>query len=100
MSQAEACGTRVDASVDIDLDGVRRHLQWPRDKTLVDAMLDAGIDPPRSCREGHCGSCVATVISGRVEMQSCDILEAEDLAEGLILGCQARPVTDDLHIEY
>lgn len=63
-------------------------------------MLDAGIDAPHSCREGHCGSCVATVISGRVEMQSCDILQAEDLAEGLILGCQARPVTDDLHIEY
>ena len=100
MSQAEACGTRVDASVDIDLDGVRHHLQWPRDRTLVDAMLDAGIDPPHSCREGHCGSCVATVISGRVETQSCDILEAEDLAEGLILGCQARPVTDNLHIEY
>jgi ferredoxin len=100
MSQAEACGTRVDASADIDLDGVRHRLRWPRDKTLVDAMLDAGIDPPHSCREGHCGSCVATVISGRVEMGSCDILAAEDLAEGLILGCQARPVTDDLHIEY
>ena len=100
MSQAEACGTRVDASVDIDLDGVRHHLRWPRDKTLVDVMLDAGIDPPHSCREGHCGSCVATVISGRVEMRSCDILEPADLAEGLILGCQARPATDDVHIEY
>jgi len=100
MSRTEAFGTRVDANADIDLDGVRHHLRWPRDKTLVDAMLEAGIDPPHSCREGHCGSCVATVISGRVKMQSCDILEAEDLAEGLILGCQARPVTDDLHIEY
>ena len=100
MSQAEACGTRVDASADIDLDGVRHRLRWARDKTLVDAMLDAGIDPPHSCREGHCGSCVATVIAGRVEMQSCDILEAEDLAEGFILGCQARPVTDDLHIRF
>jgi ferredoxin len=100
MSQTEACGTRVHASADIDLYGVRHRLRWPRDKTLVDAMLDAGIDPPHSCREGHCGSCVATVISGRVEMGSCDILEAEDLAEGLILGCQARPVTDELHIEY
>ena len=100
MSQAKACGTRVDATADIDLDGVRHRLRWPRDKTLVDAMLDAGIDPPHSCREGHCGSCVATVISGRVEMQSCQILTADDLAEGLILGCQARPVTDNLHIEY
>jgi ferredoxin len=86
--------------VDVDLDGVRHRLQWPRGMTLVDVMLDAGIDPPHSCREGHCGSCVATVVSGEVEMDSCAILEPEDLAEGLILGCQARPVTDAIHIEY
>jgi 3-ketosteroid 9alpha-monooxygenase subunit B len=43
---------------------------------------------------------VATVVSGEVDMDSCDILEPADLAEGLILGCQARPVSDDVHIEY
>ncbi|MEO3756893.1 2Fe-2S iron-sulfur cluster binding domain-containing protein [Mycobacterium sp. B14F4] len=100
MSHAEACGTRVDASVEIDLDGTRHRLRWPRDMTLVDAMLDAGIDAPHSCREGHCGSCVATVMSGEVDMANCQILEPADLAEGLILGCQARPISDDLHIEY
>nr|CRL66731.1 ferredoxin [Mycolicibacterium komanii] len=100
MSQTDTCGTRVDATVCVDLDGTRHHLRWPRDKTLVDAMLDAGIDPPHSCREGHCGSCVATVVSGEVDMATCEILEPDDLAEGLILGCQARPVSDDLHVEY
>jgi ferredoxin len=30
----------------------------------------------------------------------CDIREAGDLAVGLILGCQARPVSDDVHIAY
>jgi 3-ketosteroid 9alpha-monooxygenase subunit B len=63
-------------------------------------MLDAGIAVPHSCREGHCGSCVATVVSGQVEMAECDILEPADLDDGLILGCQARPVSDDLHIEF
>jgi 3-ketosteroid 9alpha-monooxygenase subunit B len=100
MSQAEACGTRLHASVEIDLDGTRHRLRWPRDKTLVDVMVDAGIDAPHSCREGHCGSCVATVVSGQVIMVACDILDPSDLAEGLILGCQARPLSDDLHIEY
>lgn len=108
MSHAEACGTPVgtgvsadvDANVAVDLDGTRHHLRWPRDKTLVDVMLDAGIDAPHSCREGHCGSCVATVVSGQVDMDACDILEPADLAEGLILGCQARPVSDEVQIEY
>lgn len=92
--------THVDATVCVELDGIQHRLRWPRDKSLVEVMLDAGIDAPHSCREGHCGSCVATVVSGEVDMATCDILEPADLAEGLILGCQARPRTDDLHIEY
>jgi 3-ketosteroid 9alpha-monooxygenase subunit B len=88
------------ATVRIDLDGASHHLRWPRHATLVDTMISAGIEAPHSCREGHCGSCVATAVSGEVHMASCDILEPDDLAEGLILGCQARPVSDDLHIEF
>jgi 3-ketosteroid 9alpha-monooxygenase subunit B len=100
MAHVESCDTRVDAKVEVDLDGIRHSLRWPRDKSLVDTMLDAGIEVPHSCREGHCGSCVATVVSGDVDMDTCDILEPGDLADGLILGCQARPVSDDVHIEY
>ena len=100
MSEVEHLDSAADALVTVDLDGTQHRLSWPRDKALVDIMLDAGIDVPHSCREGHCGSCLATVISGRVEMAQCDILEADDLADGLILGCQARPVSHDVHIEY
>jgi ferredoxin len=88
------------SELDVDLDGSSHRLGWPRDQTLVDAMLAAGLEAPHSCREGHCGSCVATVLSGRVEMASCDLLTPEDLRDGLILGCQARPVSDDVHIEF
>ncbi|OYN74939.1 ferredoxin--NADP reductase [Mycolicibacterium sphagni] len=88
------------ATVQLYLDGTCHRLRWPRRATLVDTMLAAGIDVPYSCKEGRCGSCAATVLRGEVEMASCDILEPEDLADGLILGCQARPVSDDLHIEF
>lgn len=88
------------ATVEVDVDGARHRLPWPRDQSLVDTMLDAGIDVPHSCREGHCGSCVATLTSGEVYMGSCDILEPHDRADGLILGCQARPVTPEVHVEF
>jgi 3-ketosteroid 9alpha-monooxygenase subunit B len=88
------------ATADVDLDGSRHRLRWPRQSTLVDVMIDAGIDVPHSCREGHCGSCVCTVISGEVDMASTEILEPEDRQAGLILGCQARPISDDVHIEF
>jgi 3-ketosteroid 9alpha-monooxygenase subunit B len=33
-------------------------------------------------------------------MQVNDVLEPDDLAEGLILACQARPVSDTIEISY
>ncbi|KAA0084610.1 3-ketosteroid-9-alpha-hydroxylase [Mycolicibacterium sp. P9-64] len=84
----------------VDLDGHQHSLRWPRKTTLVDAMISAGIDVPYSCREGQCGSCAATVRSGEVDMPASDILEPEDLESGLILGCQATPTSDDVHIEF
>jgi ferredoxin len=88
------------AHVEVDLDGHRHRLCWPRSQALIDLLLDAGIDAPHSCREGHCGSCVATVLAGEVDMASCDILDPEDLREGLILACQARPLSAEVHIEF
>jgi 3-ketosteroid 9alpha-monooxygenase subunit B len=29
-----------------------------------------------------------------------DVLEAEDLDEGWVLGCQAHPVTDQVEVTY
>ena len=63
-------------------------------------LLDAGIDVPHSCREGHCGSCVATVVQGEVDMVACDILGPDDLRDGLILACQARPRSVEVRIEF
>lgn len=88
------------AEVEIELDGRLYRLSWRPDQTLVDVMLEAGIDAPHSCREGHCGSCVTTVVEGEVDMAACEILAPEDLRDGLILGCQARPASDWLRIEY
>jgi ferredoxin len=88
------------AHVEVDLDGHVHRLEWPPGQNLVEMLLDAGVDVPHSCREGHCGSCVATLIEGEVDMASCDILEPADLRDGLILSCQARPVSSRLRIEF
>ncbi|WAC89195.1 2Fe-2S iron-sulfur cluster-binding protein [Mycobacterium sp. Aquia_213] len=88
------------AHLELELDGRRHRLRWPRGQILIDLLLDAGIDAPHSCREGRCGSCVATVVAGEVEMAACEVLGPEDVREGLILACQARPVSAAVHIEF
>jgi 3-ketosteroid 9alpha-monooxygenase subunit B len=88
------------ATADVELDGRRHRLRWPRNRTLVDVMITAGVDVPYSCREGHCGSCACTLVTGDVEMAASDVLEPEDRAAGLILACQARPITDEVTIQF
>lgn len=93
-------GADDDAELEVELDGSRHHLRWPRRATLVDVMLTAGLDVPYSCREGQCGSCAATLVSGQVDMPDTEILEPEDIEAGTILGCQARPASDEVRIEF
>jgi 3-ketosteroid 9alpha-monooxygenase subunit B len=88
------------ASAVVHLDGQTHTVSWPRDKKLLDVLLDEGIEAPYSCREGHCGACATTLVSGEVDMEINDVLESDDLDEGLILACQARPTTDSVEVTY
>ena len=88
------------AEVEVQLDGQRHVLRWPRTQTLVDAMIGQGIDVPYSCREGQCGSCACTLLAGEVDRGNATILEQQDIDAGVILGCQARPVSDKTKIEF
>ena len=88
------------ATVKVTLDGETHEMSWPRKQTLVDIMLAKGLDEPYSCQEGECGSCACTVLEGKVDMENSEILDPEDIAAGYILGCQAKPVSDHLEIEF
>jgi 3-ketosteroid 9alpha-monooxygenase subunit B len=84
----------------VTLDGERHEVRWPRNAKLLDVLLDKGLDAPFSCREGHCGACAVLKKSGEVEMEVNDVLEQQDLDEGLILGCQAHPRSDSVEVTY
>lgn len=88
------------ATVEVELDGETHTLSWPRKQTLVDIMLAKGLDVPYSCQEGECGSCACTLVEGKVDMENSEILDPADVENGYILGCQARPTTDRLKIEF
>ncbi len=97
VTEEEAAGA---ATVEVELDGETHTLTWPRTRTLIDVMLAAGLDAPYSCLEGDCGSCACTMTEGTVEMEHVGALDPDDIADGYILGCQARPTADNLKIEF
>jgi 3-ketosteroid 9alpha-monooxygenase subunit B len=96
----EATGDEPPASAVVELDGQTHTVSWPRNAKLLDVLLDAGLDAPFSCREGHCGACATTLRSGKVNMEVNDVLEQQDLDDGLILACQSHPETDSVEVTY
>jgi len=90
----------VPATVEVELDGATHSVPWPRGRVLLDVLLAAGLAAPYSCREGACSACACVVLDGEVTLDHNDVLDAADLAEGLVLACQARPVTDKVRVSY
>lgn len=86
--------------VEVQINGELSTLTWPAEHKLLDVLLGAGIDAPFSCREGSCSACTCIVVEGSVTLDRNEVLEPEDLEDGYILACQARPVSDRLKITY
>ncbi|WP_040166094.1 ferredoxin--NADP reductase [Microbacterium gorillae] len=84
----------------VHLDGQTHDIDWPPESTLVDVLLSRGVRVPYSCREGDCGSCISKLTQGRVEMACTDALEEEDIEDGYILACQARPLGGPLRVDF
>ncbi|MFD0732652.1 ferredoxin--NADP reductase [Planotetraspora mira] len=88
------------STVEVELDGETRTLAWPAGNKLLDVLLDAGMDAPFSCREGSCSACACVLLEGEVTLERNTVLDRQDLADGLILSCQAIPVSERLKVTY
>ena len=65
-------------------------------ETILQAALDQGISFPHNCRVGSCATCKCRLVSGRVKELSDSgyVLSGEEIKSGMILACQALPVSD------
>lgn len=76
------------------LDGKGHQVEVKPDQTILDAILDAGIDAPYSCEGGFCTSCKAKLLEGEATMSNNETLYEDEVKEGYILSCVATPTTD------
>ena len=86
--------------VKIILDGREHNINVNDDETVLDAAIEADLDPPHACRVAACCSCKAKVMQGKVEMDDDEPLTEEEKEEGFVLTCQSHPITDDVIISY
>lgn len=69
-------------------------------QTLLEAALKQGLDAPYSCQGGICSSCICRVTEGSAVMKKNSILTDSEIAEGLVLACQALPTTDVIKVDF
>ncbi|APX99417.1 2Fe-2S iron-sulfur cluster-binding protein [Lacinutrix venerupis] len=67
---------------------------------ILDAALGAGADLPFACKGGVCSTCKCEVVEGTVEMKINYALDDKEVAQNLVLSCQAVPTTDKVVVDF
>ncbi len=98
--EALPLNTEGEAKIEVVVDDETFSFSMDKKMLVLDAVLKENIDAPYSCQGGVCSSCIARVKEGQAIMEKNQILTDGEIAEGLILTCQARPTTSILKVDY
>jgi ring-1,2-phenylacetyl-CoA epoxidase subunit PaaE len=88
------------AEITIILDEEEVSFEMSKKDFILNAALKKNIDAPYSCQGGVCSSCLARVTEGKAVMIKNSVLNDSEIEEGLILTCQAHPVTSKITVDF
>lgn len=74
-----------------------RTVTIPADKTILDVLLDEGVDAPYGCMQGVCGMCEVPVLEGTPDHR--DMILGEDDQKKKMIICCSRSKTASLTID-
>jgi 3-ketosteroid 9alpha-monooxygenase subunit B len=97
---AEIGTNAVPARLRIHLDKRTTDADCATGETILAAARRAGLDPPAVCEQGNCASCLAKLVRGSARMRRNEVLNEAEVAEGLVLTCQAEPTSAEVEVEY
>jgi ring-1,2-phenylacetyl-CoA epoxidase subunit PaaE len=69
-------------------------------ETILEAGLRDGVDLPYSCMSGVCTACLAHKVSGDLNMDGAEAIDADEIAEGKVLTCCAYPRSPEVKLRY
>jgi ferredoxin-NADP reductase/predicted pyridoxine 5'-phosphate oxidase superfamily flavin-nucleotide-binding protein len=69
------------------------------DQTILDALLDAGVDADYGCKSGTCGTCAVKVLDGSPVHRDSTLSDAERDQAGLMCPCVSRAASDSLVLD-
>jgi ferredoxin len=87
-------------AVVIRLGGRKQTVSYQPGDTILETVRRAGLKPPFACQAGSCGTCMARLEEGEATLRANDVLDADELAAGWILTCQAIPRSPTVVVDY
>lgn len=84
--------------VSIVLEGETHLVTVGPGKTILEAGLVMGLNMPYSCQSGLCTACRGKLHTGQVKMDEDAGLSEKEMADGYVLCCVSRPLTDDIQV--
>ncbi|MFG2026515.1 PDR/VanB family oxidoreductase [Streptomyces sp. NPDC048825] len=70
----------------------------PGGSSVLDILLENGVDAPHSCQLGICGECVVRVLAGDPDHRD-DVLTPDERAEGMFATCSSRALSPTLELD-
>lgn len=93
----DAAGTET---VVIQLSSQKHSMPYQAGDTILETARRAGLNPPFSCEQGNCATCMAHLDSGAVRMRVNNALTPEEIADGWVLTCQSLPTSAEVVVDY
>ena len=87
---AEVVPSASDAGFEVMLASSGRVIRVAPDRSVVQALADAGVTVPTSCEQGVCGTCLTRVIEGEPEHRDLYLTPEEQAANDQFLPCCSR----------
>jgi hypothetical protein len=85
--------------IQLELRRSGKQVEVAADQSILDAMLDAGIDAFYSCRTGSCRTCAVKLLDGEPDHRDTALSSAEREQDQLFCPCVSRAKGDNLVLD-
>jgi ferredoxin-NADP reductase len=88
-----------DTAFEVVLSSSGQSFTIPADKSILDVLIEAGVDPMHDCKRGDCGICQTTVLEGTPDHRDFVLSDAERTTGKLMQICVSRAKTPRLVLD-